>query len=539
MSRPSARAAAFALAILLAAPVVLADPEEGSAAASCPAGLREMEDVGTVCPRDDGLFEVFSPDMTSMGYIHGSDPVPTEPDALPDVRAATTPRCVSGAPGTYYVQVIYARASNDLDQYAAWVGAIRKMVESSNALVDAAAAATGSTAQINVKCVNGQIEVKNEALPTLAALANFGTITGDLNARGYNNGKVKYWIFYDDTGACTCGGQGNVQNDDRLTLNNANNGNAGPMYAINYGYDSTRIWLHELGHNLGAVQLSAPYSSGGWHCNDGRDTMCYNDGGSNSSGYSNAYCAVEIWDCGKNSYFHAKPPIGSYLSTHWNLGNAINRFFTMGTPSLASLTCAPTLVELGNATTCAFLGYDDSAGVRYRIDWGDGLVEYVPSATTYATPGVEQSAPHTYASAAAFDITATITDATGATGNSLAARVTVRDDLVPPEVSVQEPRRAIVYDGCDRQVPVPFNVPRPVWVDTACVKATATDARSAITRVDVFVAGVLRMSDTTAPYEFEFPVPRSQLNVPVFVYAYDAAGNRGYEALSVDMVGTG
>src|SRR5919108_190506 len=47
-----------------------------------------------------------------------------------------------------------------------------------------------------------------------------------------------------------------------------------PMFSITFGYDSTRIMLHELSHNLGAGQDGAPHTPGAGHCWDGRDTMC-------------------------------------------------------------------------------------------------------------------------------------------------------------------------------------------------------------------------------------------------------------------------
>ena len=43
--------------------------------------------------------------------------------------------------------------------------------------------------------------------------------------------------------------------------------------------DLARIWQHEIGHNLGAVQDSAPHSSLAGHCYESLDVMCYADGG--------------------------------------------------------------------------------------------------------------------------------------------------------------------------------------------------------------------------------------------------------------------
>ncbi|HVM44729.1 MAG TPA: Ig-like domain-containing protein, partial [Candidatus Thermoplasmatota archaeon] len=516
--------------------LVLAEPED-AAASSCPAGVRTMEDVGPVCPRANGLFEVFSPDLSrSLGFLHGSDPVPDAADEVGVAAGGSSVACVGGAPGTYYIQVIYARAHDDADWYNQSVNMLRYMTGAANKLVDDAGIATGSPASLKVKCVGGQVEVKNEVLPTSRASASFSTIANDLYNRGYNDGKVKYWIFYDDTSACSCGGQGNIYGDSRLSADNWNNGNAGPMYAITYGYNSTRIWLHELGHNMGAVQNNAPHTSGGWHCNDGRDTMCYGDGGSNSS-YSSGFCAVEVWDCGKDSYFNANPPAGSYLATKWNTGSVLNRFISFGVPSLASLSCT-TPVEMGNATTCTFVAYDDSSGVRYTVDWGDGAVETVPSGSGYVPPGQPQSVSRTYASVGARTVTVGVVDETGMSGQPRAAQVVVAEELTRPVIVVLDPRPNMVYNGCGDAREAPVRTVRPIWYQTACVRLDATDDRSGIARVEVYVGGVLRATTTSAPYEFEFPVPQVQLSTPVHLSAIDGAGNRATVSVNVDMLRT-
>jgi hypothetical protein len=80
--------------------------------------------------------------------------------------------------------------------------------------------------------------------------------------------------------------------------------------------------LHEMTHNLGAVQDSAPNASLNGHCTDGFDVMCYDDGG---LPYVAGICPEiegvmsQVYDCGNDDYFNVAPPAGSYLATKWNL----------------------------------------------------------------------------------------------------------------------------------------------------------------------------------------------------------------------------
>lgn len=144
---------------------------------------------------------------------------------------------------------------------------------------------------------------------------------------------------------------------------NANNG--GPDYGISYATFDARLLMHENAHNMGAVQLSAPHSSGGWHCNDGRDVMCYADGAARSA-YVGSACAALQFDCGNDDYFHPSPAVGSYLATHWNVGSPLNRFLRRGpapptapTPTATTSTAAtpptppPTSGADGSSTPAA------------------------------------------------------------------------------------------------------------------------------------------------------------------------------------------
>ena len=76
-------------------------------------------------------------------------------------------------------------------------------------------------------------------------------------------------------------------------------------------------------HNIGGVQLSAPHSSGGWHCTDEWDLECYSD--------SPFYPAMtylcsdsshnRLFDCNHDDYYRVGS-VGGYLATHWNSANS-------------------------------------------------------------------------------------------------------------------------------------------------------------------------------------------------------------------------
>ena len=160
-------------------------------------------------------------------------------------------------------------------------------------------------------------------------------------ANGYNSQDRKYVVWYERD---ACGlGVGDGQ-DDSPGATNINN--RGSQFAF-LGLGGCFWWGatgHELLHILGAVQYSAPHSTG-WHCWDDQDIMCYNDGGvPNPPGSVQIICATAAGDtfaenqidCNGDDYFNVNPAPGSYLATHWNVANNI---FLIKTAPATPPTC--------------------------------------------------------------------------------------------------------------------------------------------------------------------------------------------------------
>jgi hypothetical protein len=107
------------------------------------------------------------------------------------------------------------------------------------------------------------------------------------------------------------------------------------------------VMLHEITHNLGGVQRSAPHSTLGWHCWDGADVMCYDDQTPGSEHYTDSVCDFidgaipQTYDCGHDDYFSPDPVPGSYIATHWNVYTSD----FMGSCSQLGMACGSNIVR--------------------------------------------------------------------------------------------------------------------------------------------------------------------------------------------------
>ncbi len=278
---------------------------------------------------------------------HGGDPVrafpsvtkgvAVSPNAL-DLDADTaSAACLDGGTGGRRIEVLYAVPKDRANRYRTMLPTMRNVLAEADANLSSAG---GPNAQhYRWLCENGtDVTIRNV---TLKPVGNDGSFTFSdyveslqqqvslgLGPVDYNASRRIYMAFVDNvTDAYLYGGQGTVWQDDTADPTVNYNNQASNAYSMTAYFDAYVVG-HEIGHNLGAVQNSAPHASGGFHCYDAYDLMCYDDGGPyfESGGSLIFRCAESqayIMDCGRDDYYYpGTPPRSNYLSTHWNTANS-------------------------------------------------------------------------------------------------------------------------------------------------------------------------------------------------------------------------
>ncbi len=299
-----------------------------------------------------GLYRVVNTDLCT----HGPDPAPEGVDikqSVPPIDAALEPamplaQCDGDGTSGRRIQVLYARASDMPDRYNTYLASFRQWAEDMDAIFQQSAAETGGSRRVRFVHDASCIPIIPHVVVSPTGDDNWGNTASELQAQGYNRTDRKYVIFMDANVFC---GQGGISNDDQPGSANANNG--GPSYGrTDAGCWGGEVPAHELMHNLGGVQLSAPHTSGGWHCVDEYDRMCYSD-----KPYfpPMQYLCPDLahdrlFDCNHDDYYSTNPPVDSYLATHWNAANSLYLIGGVPTPPdlvVESITFSPSSPVVG------------------------------------------------------------------------------------------------------------------------------------------------------------------------------------------------
>jgi hypothetical protein len=154
--------------------------------------------------------------------------------------------------------------------------------------------------------------------------SQFSLVANELAAKGFNNPNKKYAVWL-DAGSRYCG-QGELYQDTRRSDQNYNERRTTAIVYRPYstsdpltgGFCRGRTLLHELGHNMGALQSVAPNQFDGAHCDDSaEDVMCYTSQTNNDTGNA-------MFDYNKDDYWDpaAADPASTTKLSWWTVNNS-------------------------------------------------------------------------------------------------------------------------------------------------------------------------------------------------------------------------
>ncbi len=247
------------------------------------------------------------------------------------------------------IKVIYAYPTDIGNRFATYAPVIQSGVKT---MTERIAFESGSLKSLRfdlgTPAGSGCVDIQAVALslPSSAYLATsgqtFSMLRTELTAKvGAITGTRNFLVYADGIAVPGVAGEAQVRSDDTFA---GSAHRSGGLWAMLYGRGGTDFFgsstsfpagttsrshvdtaIHEISHNLGAVQRSAPHRSASWHCLDEMDILCYDDDG--SAGFA-TYSACssstgQLFDCNQDDYFDPSPAAGSYLATHWNLFNSV------------------------------------------------------------------------------------------------------------------------------------------------------------------------------------------------------------------------
>jgi hypothetical protein len=231
--------------------------------------------------------------------------------AAPKTADATDLPGLSGLPQVHAVYVVPAKTPSRFPQFAAMFQADARQASALVQTLGRDVRWDLRTATLNPTYCGGATVLDITVFQSrynarqLAGSNQFSLVYNELKASGRFNVVTKKYVAWLDAGSQYCG-QGSLYQDTTRSATNASeiNRTTGIVYrpyandAATGGFCRGRTLLHELGHNLGAVQQVAPHAFDGAHCNDdNNDTMCYTATGQPTSPEGPQF------DSGKNDYW--------------------------------------------------------------------------------------------------------------------------------------------------------------------------------------------------------------------------------------------
>src|SRR3954451_25352483 len=280
-------------------------------------------------------------------------------DGLPTAWCGDETTCDATAhahtpPSQPQFKVVYAYAADRPDRFAGWKDALQANVAVIDRFLSAQDGGTKALRfDMGTRCGPQYVDIQVVPLPGPRSTYadNFNAIAGAVNralgpaagprdaivvADGLSGGSQEYGLGQTIMAASgEVSGAANIHNRGGLTSMLFTRDGAAAAGAAKWGWWPEGM-LHEMTHNLGAVQWHAPHSTEPpgqtlaqyGHCWQGADIMCYvEDGGAahpmvqDCAGLPGAI--PQNYDCGRDDYFNPAPAPGSYLATHWNTYDSV------------------------------------------------------------------------------------------------------------------------------------------------------------------------------------------------------------------------
>jgi hypothetical protein len=294
--------------------------------------------------QDVNLADVVS---TAQAQGDGADGLPVQ--WCGDETAADNAANAATPASKAQFKVVYAYAADRPDRFSGWMHALQADVAVTQRFLSAQDGGTKALRfDMGTRCGPQYVDIQAVQLPGPRSnyVDNFGAIAGAVQrALGAASGPRNAIVLADSlSGGTQEYGLGEtVMGSSGETPGAANVHNRGGFTAVLFSRDGAAApgapkwgwwpegFLHEMTHNLGAVQWGAPHSTeprgqslpNYGHCWQGADVMCYvEDAGAahpmqqDCAGLPGAI--PQSYDCGRDDYFNPAPPPGSYLATHWN-----------------------------------------------------------------------------------------------------------------------------------------------------------------------------------------------------------------------------
>ena len=338
------------------------------------------------------------PGCRAARYRHQD--APAAPARQPNrgyLPAAVLPVCTGDGTTGPRVQLVYARPAGTPDRYDAYAASFQTWAAQIDAGVKESAEQTGGTRRIRYVHDASCIPTISRLVLTAPTANDFGVFASEV--REAHNGRTdrRFLVWMEAASFC---GLAEFGVDDRPDWRNENNTGPSRVGRVDtgcWGIPGALAEGHELFHTLGAVQYSAPNSTGFGHCLDEIDRMC---GGDSSGKPVFMRCPdgrEDLFDCNHDDYFHTHPPAGSYLATHWN--TADSRFLTAPPAAPGDIVA----VSTEDSATVRWTTPPETTGVEVTtvVDGVPGPPEVLPAgATSYTPPSLPAGASVAFSVAA-------------------------------------------------------------------------------------------------------------------------------------------